>query len=48
MVSFEQKQPPPTGGVKMVKKSPIILTQNLLEWLGYKGTIFKKHWNTEK
>ena len=32
----------------MVKKSPIILTENLLEWLGYKGTIFKKHWNTEK
>ena len=29
--------PPPQGGVGRVENRPIILTQNLLEWMGYKG-----------
>lgn len=37
MVSFEQKSAPPTGGLKKVENRPIILTQNLLNWMGYKG-----------
>jgi hypothetical protein len=37
MVSFKQKSAPPTGGLKKVENQPIIVTQNLLEWMGFKG-----------
>jgi hypothetical protein len=30
-------QPPRGGGLKKVESRPIILTQNLLNWMGYKG-----------
>ena len=34
---LSRSQPSLEYGLDMVKKSPIILTENLLEWLGYKG-----------
>ena len=30
-------QPLPGEGVKMVQNPPFIITQNLIEWMGYKG-----------
>ena len=32
-----RSQPSPGAGLKMVEDQPIILTQSLLEWMGYKG-----------
>jgi hypothetical protein len=37
VVPFSQKSPPPTGGVKRVENRPIIITINLLEWMGFQG-----------
>ncbi|CCV02065.1 hypothetical protein IIV25_047L [Invertebrate iridovirus 25] len=37
---LSKSNPPPRGGVGLVKnrpKMPIIITQNLLDWMGYKG-----------
>ena len=34
---LSKSNPPPRGGVGLVKNRPIIITQNLLEWMGYKG-----------
>jgi hypothetical protein len=39
VVSFKQKSPPPAGGVKKVEVQPIIITSNLLEWMGYKDKV---------
>ena len=34
---LSRSQGPPGGALNVVQNSPIIVTQNLMEWLGYKG-----------
>jgi hypothetical protein len=34
---LSKSRPPPRGGPNVVENQPIIVTQNLLEWMGYKG-----------
>jgi hypothetical protein len=34
---LSKNQPPQLGGLMKVKNQPIIVTQNLLEWMGFKG-----------
>ena len=34
---LSKNQPPQLGGLKKVETQPIIVTKNLLEWMGFKG-----------